>query len=89
MEVNLPSELLLSDKPQIKLRAFGNALKSGDLVEFAIKAESLGWKKEKKVQGKAFKASFIKLLQEAAKKEGLTQSAFIFLTMKNKIKRGK
>ena len=61
VEVNLPSELLLSDKPQIKLRAFGNALKSGDLVEFAIKAESLGWKKEKKVKGKAFKASFIKL----------------------------
>jgi len=34
-------------------------------------------------------ASFIKAVQEAAKKEGLTQSAFIFLTMKNKIKRSK
>lgn len=61
VEINSPSEFLIEDKPEIKLRAFGSDLKSGDSVEFAVKAPSLGWKKEKKINGKAFTAVFIKL----------------------------
>ena len=61
VEVNVPNEFLTEDKPEIKIRAFGSNLKSGDDVEFSIKVPTLGWKKEKKIKGKAFTATFIKL----------------------------
>jgi hypothetical protein len=61
VEVNVPSEFLVTDKPEIKLTAFGNSLKTGDKVEFHIKAESFGWKKDQVFQGKAFEPIFVKL----------------------------
>ncbi len=61
VEINSPSEFLIEDKPEIKLRAFGSDLKAGDSVEFAVKVASLGWKEEKKIKGKAFTAVFSKL----------------------------
>ena len=61
VEASIPSELLVADKPEIKLRAFGSSLKNGDKVEFGIKAETLGWKDEKKFNGKAFEATYIKM----------------------------
>jgi hypothetical protein len=52
-DVTLADEYLASDRPLIRLRAFGSALKAGDQVVFTVRAPSLGMAPTE-VRGTAF-----------------------------------
>ena len=51
-------EYSVKDSPQIGLRAFGTSLSEDDKVAFKLKAESLGLKTPKEIDGVAYKASY-------------------------------
>ncbi len=53
-----PTPLLSQDKPVLKLRAYGLALKSGEDVTFQVDAPTLGLQNET-VQGKAFEPVYV------------------------------
>jgi len=53
-------EYSAQDEPMLKLRAYGDALKEGDRVDFKLSSKSLGLE-AKDVQGQAFKGSYFPL----------------------------
>src|SRR2546423_8538856 len=55
VEATMADTYLVSDRPTIQLRAFGDALRSGDAVEFTVQSPSLAMAPTK-VTGKAFEA---------------------------------
>ncbi len=60
VEAVLPSLLLLSDKPVMKLRAFGTGLKTGEQVIFGVDAPTLGLKNET-INGTAGSSTYMEL----------------------------
>ncbi len=52
-------EYLTSDKPIVKLRAYGNALKQGDKVDFSLSVENLGVKEKR--SGQAYVPEYFNL----------------------------
>lgn len=58
VEAVLPPRLLVSDKPVLKLRAFGAGLPEGAAVNFIVDAPSLGLRSAR-VAGKALEASYV------------------------------
>ncbi|RJQ35302.1 hypothetical protein C4566_00995 [Candidatus Parcubacteria bacterium] len=60
VEGSFAKEYLLSDKPTIKLRAYGTALKSGDDVNFSLSADTLNFSQED-IKGKAFQENYVDL----------------------------
>lgn len=58
VESVLPPRLLVSDKPVLKLRAFGAGLPEGADVTFVVDAPTLGLSEEK-VKGKASESTFV------------------------------
>jgi hypothetical protein len=53
VEVTTTDTYQLSDRPEIGVRAFGSALRAGDVVEFTVAAPSLGLA-ETRLRGTAF-----------------------------------
>ncbi|MCE9586573.1 Ig-like domain-containing protein [Candidatus Uhrbacteria bacterium] len=58
VEAVLPPRLLVTDKPVLKLRAFGAGLPEGAAVTFVVDAPSLGLR-EQRVTGKALEPSYV------------------------------
>lgn len=58
VEVVLPPRLLVSDKPVLKLRAFGAGLPEGGNVTFVVDAPSLGLRMAK-VEGRALEPAYV------------------------------
>jgi hypothetical protein len=67
-------EFLLGDRPSIGLRAFGQALKRGDRVDFTVEAPTLGLKATT-VRGKAFETTSFALPRLAVGTHQLVVSA--------------
>jgi hypothetical protein len=60
VEATIADTYLASDRPFIRLRAYGDALSSGDAIEFTVQSPSLGLASTK-VTGKAFEAVGVEL----------------------------
>ena len=60
VEATIADTYLVSDRPVIRLRAYGDALRAGDAVEFTVQSPSLGLAPTK-VSGKAFEAVGVEL----------------------------
>jgi alpha-2-macroglobulin len=58
----IPSVLLASDQPILKLRAFGTGLKDQEELSYVVNAPTLGLKEEK-VSGTAGKSTYVKVPQ--------------------------
>jgi hypothetical protein len=65
-------EYLTADKPEIKVRAYGDALKDGDKVDFKMEAPSLNYSST--TSGTAFTASYFKIPQLALGTQSITTS---------------
>jgi len=60
-DVTLSDEYLVTDRPDIRLRAFGSALKPGDAVTFSVSAPSLGMSTRVETTAPAFQAAHLAL----------------------------
>jgi alpha-2-macroglobulin len=60
VEATIADTYLVTDRPTIRLRAFGDVLRTGDAVEFTVQSTSLGMPPTK-VSGKAFVALGVEL----------------------------
>jgi hypothetical protein len=60
VEATVADTYLASDRPVIRLRAFGDALRAGDPVDFTVQSASLGLA-PRKVSGKAFETVKLEL----------------------------
>ncbi|HEV8490607.1 MAG TPA: Ig-like domain-containing protein, partial [Candidatus Limnocylindrales bacterium] len=60
VEATIADTYLVSDRPIIRLRAYGDALRAGDAVEFTVQSTSLGLA-PRKVSGTAFEAVGVEL----------------------------
>jgi hypothetical protein len=60
VEATIADTYLVSDRPVIRLRAYGDALRAGDPVEFTVQSPALGLAATK-VSGKAFEAVGVEL----------------------------
>jgi hypothetical protein len=60
VEATIADTYLVSDRPVIRLRAYGDALRAGDPVEFTVQSPALGLAATK-VSGKAFEAVGLEL----------------------------
>lgn len=60
-EVTIGNEYLNSDQPQARLRAFGTALSSADMVDFSLSAPTLGLDKSGTLSASAFKSVYFSL----------------------------
>lgn len=58
VEAVIPQDVLISDKPVIKIRAFGNALKEGDDIKYTIDIPTLGINNQK-IDGQADKPVYL------------------------------
>ncbi|MFA6427416.1 MAG: polymorphic toxin-type HINT domain-containing protein [Candidatus Magasanikbacteria bacterium] len=60
-EIGVGKEYLKTDKPEVKLRAYGTSLSSKDDVEFSVEAKSLGVEKSDILTSKAFASTYYPL----------------------------
>jgi len=60
-EVTIGDEYLENDRPVVRLRAFGTALKAGDKVEFSISSDTLNFNEDNKIISSAFEPTFFEL----------------------------
>ncbi len=60
-EVTVGEEYLLTDKPIVRLRAYGVSLNKNDKVYFTVQAESLGVKESESIPALAFKPAYYPL----------------------------
>jgi hypothetical protein len=60
-DVTMSDEYLVTDKPEIRLRSFGRALKTGDEVTFSVSAPSLGLNTPVQATAPAFQAARVAL----------------------------
>lgn len=74
VEQTIPEELIAKDQPDLKVRAYGDSLKSGNDVRFNFSSESLGIKETEK-QGKAFVPAYFELPGLAAGKHKIKTTA--------------
>jgi hypothetical protein len=74
VEVTTADTYLLSDRPEIRVRAFGDALKAGDKVDFTVSSSSLGLPPTT-IHGTAFSTSSIALPALVEGTQSITVSA--------------
>ena len=60
VEVTVADTYLVSDRPVVQLRAFGDAVRAGDQVEFSVESATLGLAPTR-VSGKAFESATVEL----------------------------